>query len=839
MTDLLLQMAVSNAAAAGLIALAAWAVHRGGRRPAVAHALWLMVLAAFVTPPLVRIPLIPVPTVATQAASVEAATAGPALAPASEPVMAIAAGALPTASPIPGQTGPDPDGPAAATSATPVPRSWPTVLLAIWLGGSVIVLGWSLACVVRFERRLRRACRPATASIHRVAAATAARFGVRRVPQVRTVDAIVSPMAWWAGGRVTIILPAALAESLDADALRWILAHEVAHIRRRDHLVRWVEWLACVAFWWNPLSWWARRHLRINEELCCDALVLETLGRAESDPSPARGYARALMHVVEFLAAPALRPPALASAVNGGGVLETRFRMIMSKNPPSRSPRWLTAAAVAASAALMPLGFAYAADADVEAVTKRLKAAVEAGELEAQQARLMLQALRQSEADSMQRDIEQAVEAGWLTREEAARKLEALRRGGTGERSDIDRMQDELVRAELEMRRLFEAGRISEPEMDARLMEMKRAMERAAAEDALRRDEAAQAMGRTGVDRAAAERVRAMQARLEAQHAELRKLVESNVLSREGADRRLENARQATLEAMHAELRAAVESGRLSREDAQRRLDDAARSMGRSAGADLAGAERVRAMQARLEALHAELRAAVESGRLSREDADRRLEEARRRLQEATRSMRDEGARGESDAARDRRGPGADPRREFLASLESDLRRMVEAGMMTPERMRQHLDAARASMRDADSARDRRTDRDRRSDRMERRDRDSDSNSSTDRSRDRSSNSNSDSSSNSSSDSSSNSKRSGGHGTIGVPTDTDGDGLPDTIVQVPAEPIDLARLEGRMQRLAQFDEAFRRAVEGGGLSEEDVKRIATLRKEIARSDSGD
>ena len=39
--------------------------------------------------------------------------------------------------------------------------------------------------------------------------------------------------------------------------LTGVLAHELAHVRRRDHLVRWLEWLACVAFWWNPVAWWA------------------------------------------------------------------------------------------------------------------------------------------------------------------------------------------------------------------------------------------------------------------------------------------------------------------------------------------------------------------------------------------------------------------------------------------------------------------------------------------------------------------------------------------------------------------------------------------------------
>ena len=86
------------------------------------------------------------------------------------------------------------------------------------------------------------------------------------VPTILLTRARLSPMTWWARGRVRIVLPTALLEEVGAGELRWVLAHELAHIKRRDHFVRWIEWLACVVAWWNPVVWLARRSMHLDED---------------------------------------------------------------------------------------------------------------------------------------------------------------------------------------------------------------------------------------------------------------------------------------------------------------------------------------------------------------------------------------------------------------------------------------------------------------------------------------------------------------------------------------------------------------------------------------------
>ena len=54
-----IRLLLTNAAAAGLVALLAWAASRTVRRQAVVHGLWLLALARLVMPPIAPLPLVP------------------------------------------------------------------------------------------------------------------------------------------------------------------------------------------------------------------------------------------------------------------------------------------------------------------------------------------------------------------------------------------------------------------------------------------------------------------------------------------------------------------------------------------------------------------------------------------------------------------------------------------------------------------------------------------------------------------------------------------------------------------------------------------------------------
>ncbi|HEY7921558.1 MAG TPA: M56 family metallopeptidase, partial [Vicinamibacteria bacterium] len=269
--DALLRLLLTNAAAAGLLAVLAFAVSRAVRRPALAHALWLVALLKLVTPPVVPLPLLPawrsLPALAAPAPPM-VVPMGTRLQPA--PAATAAAAAVTGAGSIrqaKGAAAP----PALATLVRPA-------IAVVLVSGALFVLLLGAVRFARFRRLLAHA-EPAPAAILERADAIAGTLGLRRVPPVRVVAAAIPPMLWPEPAGPVLLLPRELLDELTPDERDALLAHELAHVHRRDHWVRLLELLATALFWWYPVAWWARAALRRAEERCCDEWVLRVLPR--------------------------------------------------------------------------------------------------------------------------------------------------------------------------------------------------------------------------------------------------------------------------------------------------------------------------------------------------------------------------------------------------------------------------------------------------------------------------------------------------------------------------------------------------------------------------------
>lgn len=384
----------------GLILLAiALSVRLIGNRPHLEHLLWLLLLAKLITPPVINLPVLsydrPVlafikTTSVSSAANTPSAFDVPITAtkpdfpinldkhflqnaprasvkiqnPASDPELAakVATKSKFIAASIPAIS----RSASRRTSVTVFPYNiqLDAILFSAWLIGSIVVLCWSFIRLIRFQKLLRVTSEDAPKGIALRFDSVASRLGVRSTPELLIVSSRISPFVWWMGGKTQVYVPQTLIESLSQAELNQVFAHELAHIRRRDHLVRWLELASTVLLWWNPLVWICQRYLRSAEEACCDEMVLSSL-----DVSP-QDYGATLLLSVESLMDLENRPPAIASGINSGGSLERRIKMILSSTSPRRhslSSKFILASVVMA---IVPLGFVTAQSPDKATSTK-------------------------------------------------------------------------------------------------------------------------------------------------------------------------------------------------------------------------------------------------------------------------------------------------------------------------------------------------------------------------------------------------------------------------------------------------------------------------------------
>jgi beta-lactamase regulating signal transducer with metallopeptidase domain len=193
-------------------------------------------------------------------------------------------------------------------ASLPAPTHWTAWLALAWMVGTMAML-LRAGIKVAGAENLRRSCKPLDDEQMLALVAEACRaVELARKIRVAVTDKLTSPAV--VGVIVpTLILPLSLFSTLTPEQIRFILLHELAHIRRGDYLANLFQLFAEALLFFNPAVWWISHQIRREREACCDALAIELSG------APAE-YARTLVRVAENILEPA---PAAAPAFGDDG----------------------------------------------------------------------------------------------------------------------------------------------------------------------------------------------------------------------------------------------------------------------------------------------------------------------------------------------------------------------------------------------------------------------------------------------------------------------------------------------------------------------------------------
>ena len=175
-----------------------------------------------------------------------------------------------------------------------------------------------------------------------------------------------------------VVVPASVLTMMSPDQVRLVLAHELAHVRRYDHVVNMAQVLIETVLFYHPVIWWMSRQARVEREHCCDDAAVRMCGDAVA-------YARALTELED------IRLQSRAVLGLQGGSLMKRVQRLVGVQHDRRGDVSMRVMAVVVVASMIGIAACTTGMSRDEAVTydsyDSLKVAVAAGEITADEAR--------------------------------------------------------------------------------------------------------------------------------------------------------------------------------------------------------------------------------------------------------------------------------------------------------------------------------------------------------------------------------------------------------------------------------------------------------------------
>jgi beta-lactamase regulating signal transducer with metallopeptidase domain len=317
-------------------------------RASVRYWMWMLVFVKLLLPPTLALPtgvgywLRAEPPAVAPVAEEPASVAMP-MAPAPTPV------SLPPYEPMEVLPAPDTSPEAIAPAVAGPTLAWQAVVFVFWLVG-LVVFGLLLVQRAFFVRGLIAQSVPVDGDLAETLERCARQIGVRRRTGLRVSPNTFSP-AVCGLFRPVILLPVSLLEKLSGENLRTVLIHELAHIKRGDLWINFVQTILQVLYFYNPLVWLAHAIVRHVREQAVDEMVLVALG------AEATSYSKTLIDIAEmafFRANLALRLIGVAESKKS---LEGRIKHMLTRPIPKSAKIgfWGIVALGIAAATLLPM----------------------------------------------------------------------------------------------------------------------------------------------------------------------------------------------------------------------------------------------------------------------------------------------------------------------------------------------------------------------------------------------------------------------------------------------------------------------------------------------------
>ncbi|PKI13005.1 M56 family metallopeptidase [Colwellia sp. 12G3] len=135
-----------------------------------------------------------------------------------------------------------------------------------------------------------------------------------------------------------VLLPATMVTGLNSSQLEMLILHELAHIRRHDYLVNFLQTLIELLFFFHPSVHWIGKQMRNEREYCSDDIAVQHCGDAIA-------YAHTLTDTASLCSKNHFHTiPTMAMAASGGDLKARVLRLVDHHCAPTNNTSKLLAA---------------------------------------------------------------------------------------------------------------------------------------------------------------------------------------------------------------------------------------------------------------------------------------------------------------------------------------------------------------------------------------------------------------------------------------------------------------------------------------------------------------
>ncbi|WP_439880672.1 M56 family metallopeptidase [Pontibacter sp. MBLB2868] len=195
------------------------------------------------------------------------------------------------------------------------------LLVTIWLMGLVLMTLRFIGGLAYTQRLRHYKTNPLAEKWQQKLSMLRQELGMSRAVRLVESGLVQVPMAI-GYAKPVILIPIGAVTGLSQVQVEAILAHELAHIQRRDYLFNLMQSVIDIIYFYHPAMWWISGLVRAERENCCDDIAVAVCGDQLT-------YARALAEL-EAMRLPA--GPALSMAFSGKrGTLLSRIKRLVGQ----------------------------------------------------------------------------------------------------------------------------------------------------------------------------------------------------------------------------------------------------------------------------------------------------------------------------------------------------------------------------------------------------------------------------------------------------------------------------------------------------------------------------